>query len=163
MPWLLCLLLSTCEPVLVRQAHQAAPELVEGRILIDATPKTQVAQPGDTVTQRWIVAPDGEPVTVDLILIITLPAELPLVAYSLDAGTVTDLTCVKLSRRQVLCLANAIKTTNYLTTVSTVAGTWGDVSSASMLVASTGSATVASMSASVATVGGKVWLPLVRR
>lgn len=131
----------------------------EQRILIDATPKAQTAQPGDVVTQRWIVAPDGEPVTVDLILVITLPAELPLVEYSIEAGTVTDFTCVKLGRRQLLCLANGIATTNYLTTVSTVASDWGDVSHASMLVIAGDG--VAGMSASVATVGGKWFLPWI--
>jgi hypothetical protein len=50
MPWLLCLLLSTCEVY--------AASIPEQRILIDATPKVQTAQPGDMVTQRWIVAPD---------------------------------------------------------------------------------------------------------
>ncbi len=152
MPWLLCLLLSACEPVY-------SASIPEQRILIDASPKTQVAQPGDTIEQRWILAPDGEPVGVDLILVITLPAELPLTSYSLDAGTVTDLTCVKLSKRQVLCLANAVKTTNYLTTVSTVASDWGDVSQASMWVA-VGSS-IAGVGATVQTAGGKVWLPWV--
>ena len=153
MPWLLCLLLSTCEVY--------AASIPEQRILIDATPKVQTAQPGGMVTQRWIVAPDGEPVTVDLILVITLPAELPLVEYSIEAGTVTDFTCVKLGKRQLLCLANGIETTNYLTTVSTVASDWGDVSQASMLVIAGDN--VAGMSASVATAGGKWFLPWVAK
>ena len=153
MPWLLCLLLSTCEVY--------AASMPEQRILIDAMPKVQTAQPGGMVTQRWIVAPDGEPVTVDLILVITLPAELPLTSYTLEAGTVTDFTCVKLGKRQLLCLANGIETTNYLTTVSTVASDWGDVSHASMLVIAGDN--VAGMSASVATVGGKWYLPWIEK
>ena len=107
------------------------------------------------------MAPDGEPVTVDLILVITLPAELPLTSYTLEAGTVTDFTCVKLGKRQLLCLANGIETTNYLTTVSTVASDWGDVSQASMLVIAGDN--VAGMSAQVATAGGKWFLPWVAK
>lgn len=117
MPWLLCLLLSTCDPAY-------ASSLPEQRLLIDAWPHTQTVAHGETTETRFVVAPDGQPVIVDMLVVITMPEELPVTSYRLSAGRLPDFICVKLGRLQLLCLANGITTTNYITVSSTVAGAW---------------------------------------
>lgn len=122
---LICALLLT----LSMDCHQptvlaASGSTIDQRILIDAAPHVRTVAHGEATETRFVVAPDGPTVTADMMVVITMPEELPVDSYRLSAGNVPNFLCVKLSRLQLLCLANGVTTTNYVTVSSTVAGAW---------------------------------------
>lgn len=164
--WLVCAGLLTigascAEPAnIAPDARMTSP--LDRQILIDTTPRSRTVTLGETIEQRWILATDGEKLPdLDLIIIFSFPPELPVQAFRIETGgQPSDLTCIQMSSRQVLCLTNGVETTNYLTTTHVVGGDYGDTFYPNMLLSDTHGSFVG-LSAMVQVDGDKWYFPSI--